>query len=195
MKRKQFLNSIVLIAEGKFEDASNFLKKYLQINVSKIKAYKTLSFCLLKLNKINEAVETFTAGIKSTGSIILLKERANINKNLGKLNEAISDYTEIMKKTDIHLNRILYTRASLYLLLKNVNEAINDFSSILESNPDDVNALLSRGNSYCQQKRFKEALIDFEKVISIDNSNKESLVKAKICKEKINQLETHEVPV
>ncbi|WP_197440862.1 tetratricopeptide repeat protein [Thalassoglobus neptunius] len=53
-------------------------------------------------------------------------------------------------------------------------KALAEFSSVLKSYPDEVVALLARGNLFLDLENFSAAIRDFEKVISLQENNAEA---------------------
>ena len=61
--------------------------------------------------------------------------------------------------------------ADSYYQNKNYNKAIEYYTESLKLKPNDTQSLYRRGRSYEELKQFDKALIDYNKVISIDSEN------------------------
>ena len=61
--------------------------------------------------------------------------------------------------------------ADTYYQNKNYNKAIEYYTESLKLKPNDTQSLYRRGRSYEELKQFDKALIDYNKVISIDSEN------------------------
>lgn len=64
-----------------------------------------------------------------------------------------------------------YENGKTKLLAGNIDEAITDLTAATTANPDDVNALILRGEAYMQSANYRDALADFNTAIDKDPVN------------------------
>lgn len=99
--------------------------------------------------------------------------RAKALEELGKIDEAISDYTFMIAfKTD--LVKAFYNRGTLYSEKKIYRLAIEDFNSALKLDPKHKNAFYNRGATYFDLKDYDKAIADFTQVITLNPTEKDA---------------------
>lgn len=125
-------------------------------------------------NDFKNAVTAYNEAIKlapTNGTAYY--HRAKALEELGRIDEAISDYTFMIAfKTD--LAKAFYNRGTLYSEKKIYRLAIEDFNSALKLDPKHKNAFYNRGAAYFNLKNYEKAAADFTSVIAIDAKDKDS---------------------
>jgi tetratricopeptide (TPR) repeat protein len=93
--------------------------------------------------------------------------------NEGKYKEAVEAYTEYLatRPKDI---KSLYNRGRAYEEMNRFDKAKADFLSILDIDGDNLNANLSMGGYWYNQKEFARAIKFFDKVIAVDGRKSEA---------------------
>lgn len=94
---------------------------------------------------------------------------------LGKHREAVSDFTEAIKRNPTDAEA--YTsRGIVYAKLEATEKAIADFTEAIKWDPDAVEAYTSRGVVYSKFGKYKEANSDFDEVIKRNPSFVEAYI-------------------
>lgn len=99
--------------------------------------------------------------------------RAKALEELGKIDEAISDYT-FMIAFETDLVKAFYNRGTLYSEKKIYRLAIEDFNSALKLDPKHKNAFYNRGATYFDLKDYDKAIADFTQVITLNPTDKDA---------------------
>lgn len=82
---------------------------------------------------------------------------------------AIEDFTSLIKKNP-DFSEFYLLRAAAYKALKNYQKALSDYNKAILRNPS-VDTFYNRGLFMLDIKYFKEAKIDFTKVLRVDKNN------------------------
>lgn len=124
---------------------------------------------------------------------MLMVNLGTIQRNLGKLEEALISYNVAVEKYPDNIF-IRHNRAALYCEMDNFDQALNDYNSILLSDPKDTEALYRRGLIYLSNKNLFSAEEDFEKIVEIAPENvKGKMGLASIMKRRNEWKEAEEV--
>lgn len=124
---------------------------------------------------------------------MLMVNLGTIQRNLGKLNEALLSYNVAIEKYPDN-SFIRHNRASLYCEMDKFDDAIKDYNTILLSDPHDIEALYRRGLIYLSNKDLFSAEEDFEKILEINGDNlKGKMGLASIMKRRSEWKEAEEV--
>lgn len=98
----------------------------------------------------------------------MLYGRARLLQDLGKTDEAISEYEAILKK-DKTCDRCLYNIGALQLEVKNdPGKAVDYFSKAIMLNPDDAQSYFARGYAYSKLNDKKNAQADYKSCLQLD---------------------------
>ena len=133
--------------------------------------YYYRSICYNELGYHEHAINDVTKCIESVGlksAATALEQRAGYYEKLGRFNDAINDYSTIIK-LDPMLSLEYVSRGWCYYKMKNYDAALNDFSTTIDINktaPSIVRVL--RGKVYLRKNLTKEAKSDFEEVLKQD---------------------------
>lgn len=108
---------------------------------------------------------------------MLYADRAMVEEELGKYEEAIQDYTmaiALRKDSPELADRYLRERAEIYEKIGEDAKAIIDYSTYLERHPDEWTTYHSRGWAYYRLKQYNRAIADAEAGIDAFIKAKES---------------------
>jgi len=86
---------------------------------------------------------------------------------LGKVDDALSDFTETIKRNPRYANAYKW-RGIVYFKTNRYVEATNDFSRFIELEPDNPYGYVNRGSALAQIGNYDKALADFNRSIEID---------------------------
>lgn len=106
----------------------------------------------------------------------------------GKLDEAISAYTELLKDNPGQ-TVYLRDRAICFEQSGRLKEAVADYSALLMQSPRDIEILLARSNCRMMQGGYQDALADLNVVRGIDGQSTVALFAKSICLDKLGQAE------
>lgn len=101
---------------------------------------------------------------------MLMVNLGTIQRNLGKLEEALISYDVAMEKYPDNAF-IRHNRAALYCEMDDFANALKDYNTILLTDPKDTEALYRRGLIYLSEKNLLSAEDDFEKILNIAPEN------------------------
>ena len=117
------------------------------------------------LIKLNKAIELNSEDIRTYYA------RASIYSALGKSEEAIADYTTMLKYNS-NDDKVYRYRGYLYLLLEEYNLAIEDFSKATTIRPTDFSSYIYKGKATRAIKDYEQAISCYTKAIEILNEEK-----------------------
>lgn len=101
---------------------------------------------------------------------LLMVNMGTIQRNLGKLEEALVSYTIAVEKYPEN-SFIRHNRASLYCEMDRFNDALVDYNTILLKDPVDMEALYRRGLIHLSNKNTIAAEEDFRKIYEVNPEN------------------------
>jgi len=92
--------------------------------------------------------------------------RGNYYYNQGKYNEALANYSWVLKlKPDDPVT--LTNRGVTYRYLERYKESLADYNRSLELRPDNPDTLTNRGITYSDLERYEESLADFNRSLEL----------------------------
>lgn len=103
-------------------------------------------------------------------NILLMVNLGTIQRNLGKLEEALISYSIAVEKYPENIP-IRHSRASLFCEMNRYGGALIDYSTILLKDPLDIDALYSRGLIHLSNKSILAAEADFTKIYEQNAEN------------------------
>ena len=106
---------------------------------------------------------------KDPFQVDILYLSAAVEANLGNLNKADKILAKVLAKNDRHFGA-LYTKANILQSQFKHSEAIKYYDCAIKQKPNDIWAILNRGNSQAYLKNFDLALLDFNKVINLNQN-------------------------
>lgn len=92
--------------------------------------------------------------------------RGNAYRIIGKLNDAINDYTNAIKSKQDYTDAY-YNRGICYFRTEEYKKAIPDFSFVIKNIPDNPYVYFYRGNSYSGLYNYDSAVADYSKTIEL----------------------------
>lgn len=98
---------------------------------------------------------------------LLLSNLGTVHRNMGRLKEALADYTNALSITPNAVT-ILHNRASLYLEMDSVEKALVDYERIMRLDETDVDSRYYHGMIALQYGKMDEAKQDFDDVLKLD---------------------------
>ena len=109
--------------------------------------------------------------------------RGNAHFNEGNYDQAIVDYTELIRlyakhATDNdpfnHYGNAYFDRGVAYFMKGDYDQAIADYTHVISLNPNEVNAYFERGAAHFNKRDWGHVVADYTEVIERDSKNKES---------------------
>ena len=140
--------------------------KYIEIDTVNIEALFNKGLCLGNLNRLDEAVSTYST---------LLARDANYTKayfrrglvyySQKKYDLVVDDLTKALLVDQSNLEAV-YCRALSYLYLKNYQNALGDLNHLLFLNKNDVSINYFRAKAFSGLGNYKNAIEDYSKMIA-----------------------------
>jgi tetratricopeptide (TPR) repeat protein len=96
-----------------------------------------------------------------------LAKRGEIYRLMGRYQEALADFTQIIKLKDNYAWAFAH-RGETYYLMGAYEEALGDLTQAIELKPDYIWALAHRGVIYERLERYEETIIDLNKAIDLE---------------------------
>ena len=164
-----------------FEDAINFIDKYLEKYPYNENAWYNRGVFLSALKRKEEAISSLDFALAINDDF----PQAWFNKGilvaeLGQLHLALECFQNSLKY-DTYDENTVYNIANIYCDLNNINSAIEFYTKTIKLNNEYLSAYLGRAQCYCSQGHFISALNDYQKVIDLSFKNIEAwLGKAEI---------------
>ncbi|MDR1929280.1 MAG: tetratricopeptide repeat protein [Treponema sp.] len=93
--------------------------------------------------------------------------KGNANKNLGNWDQAIADYTEVLREDPG--NAIAYcSRGSAYINKRDYDRAIADLNQAIRLDPNDAISYNERGFAYDHKGGYDQAIADFNQALRLN---------------------------
>jgi lipoprotein NlpI len=120
-------------------------------------------------NRFDEAIRLYDkalaeGGLPSNDEIVVYLNRATAYYRLGRFDQAIADYTTVIKRQPSA--QAYDDRGNAYRLSGRYAEAIADLSEAIRRDPGLAVAYDNRANAYVHAQRFAAALADYDKAIA-----------------------------
>ncbi len=141
-----------------------------------------------KQGKIEEALRDNKNLLDNTdNNFIFLETKAFIQREDGKLKDAISTYKEVLEKLDEDKNfpkeelekekdRIHYILSGVYVENKEINKAAEELKSLIKKHPDDATFKNDLGFVWCDNDmNFEESEKLIKEALELDKKEKEKL--------------------
>lgn len=189
--RELFNRAKIFHQQGKFEDALQDYKLFLEIHTKDIEANTLIADCYYMLKKHEDAIRHIDIAISEVDNIMkeiddrptlkkwkekkynLYMSRAQSNFELEKLETAISDLTAAITNVRRHAESFRM-RGICYYLLKQYENAIYDFTQTVYKAPTDLQPLVLRAETYLANGETKLAIKDFEACLMLNNHFKQA---------------------
>ena len=127
----------------------------------------------LQERRFADAVAKFSEGLRIDDNfrqryVTMYAQRAFALHNLGRLDEAIPDYTRaIEKEPEINQAQYYFQRGLCFMSLGRPDDAIRDYGEAIALHPNHPGPFHLRGKLLFQQGRFAEAIGDFDSALAI----------------------------
>jgi len=159
---------------GDIDKAESYLEKNLQLNKDQINVYFNLS-CMF------ETVSEFQNALSFFKETVFCKTHDNIYYQMGLLAEsvynskdAITLYKEALRNQP-KSKEISVSLANLYIEEKKYQDAENVLKSSLRTYPDEISFLFALGLAQKEQSKFESAIVQFNRVVSLQKDHADSL--------------------
>jgi len=150
---------------GDNEKAIAYYKKVMELSPEHIDALNNLATIYANQGKYKEAEEMFKKVFK------LNPEHASAKNNLIQLYKIQKRYDEAMKLDTDYAKQIHLQLTKNYYEKGNLDKAIEEIKQVLAIDPNDIQSLCNLGSFYLLQKKYKEAKVEFLKVLQLDPNN------------------------
>lgn len=119
-------------------------------------------------DKHDLAIQELTTGLKKApGDVKLLSARAWSLSVLGKFNESLADYNQILK-AEPNFASAYVGRSALYIFMKQYDKAFADADRAIKMGHEDVASYNNRGRANCGLKQYAKAVDDLTAAINLD---------------------------
>lgn len=133
-----------------------------------------------------EAIRLVTGGLERLDSVlepgehmlhrsVLLYNRGQVYTSLGKIDEALADYTAVIEQ-DPYYSEYHFDRGNLYRKLGREEEALADYEHAIAYSPPYPEAYYNRAGVLSVLGREDEALADYSYVLELDPTHLDALV-------------------
>jgi len=171
----------------------NFIESVTE-NPNYIKSHIELGFVRIKLNKLNDALNSANKAlsIDSRNKMayilrsIVYKKKLDYPSAINDLSKVTLLYPE--DETAFFLRGVAYHEFNQF------QNAINDFSKVTSINPESFNAIYKRANAYEQIGNFEKAIKDYEKLLVLEQNNPKSKKLLAEAKARLYELGREEKP-
>jgi tetratricopeptide (TPR) repeat protein len=167
-----------LSKQGRIEESIKSFDNALTLDVNNSRAWSLKARLLLNQKKYEEALECLDKATQKTNEKVLWNDKGFTLAGLGRYQEAIQSYENVLKidpNYDVTLNN---KGLSLYRLGK-YQEAINCFDRILVLNPNSTHVLINKYNALNKLGKTAEANRCYKRLQKIDAGyNKKELYDA-----------------
>ena len=157
---------------GDLEQAKDLLKKAIKLSPQFVKAHEALASILLSQDKVDEAK-------KHLGTAVLIAPR-NIERQMeygkaliktGQKDKAKEAFRAVMEMAKENHSEMARQIGEVYLESGLEADAQDIFLEGLAANPNDIHLHNRLGIAYRKQKKYKEAVANYEKALKIDPEN------------------------
>ncbi len=160
---------------SEFSNAAGYYQQSIRYGSDdkKIMAYRYywMGQSLYKLGKYDEALTAYKGAMEyNPESGDACWGIASVYYNQQKWAEAVAQYTKTMKfysKDTISMVDLYYIRGRCYDGIKDYVKAIADFDAALKLDPDDRQSVWQKASVLRKQKKFKEAIVLYDKAIKM----------------------------
>jgi tetratricopeptide (TPR) repeat protein len=165
--KNYFLLGMENFEKGTYIEAERFLFLALNLLPDRLSTLNNLSAVLIKLGKLEKALEILSKGIN------LYPTDATLYLNFGNLHEENKNWLMSLDSYDraIEINpdyaKAFYNRGNVLQELKLVEKAIASYDKAIEIKPDYAEAYSNRGNMLQELKLVEEAIASYDKAIEI----------------------------
>lgn len=168
--------------KGNYEDAAVAFEKAIRLKDDLAEYYIDYGFCLIQLNRFDEAETMFQKAILDKENKIVNRNNKKAYRGLGIAAYMQADHQKALelfeKAINIHsLNDydmdIVSYMGSANLSLGNYEVAIENFTEAIAKNSKDLGLLLSRAKAYEKLGKYEECIQDYQAAKKLDAKNYE----------------------
>ncbi|MGV6846325.1 MAG: tetratricopeptide repeat protein [Lutibacter sp.] len=165
-----------------YKQGLNFIKKNkLQLPQSKIQQINLdYGFQLFSQNYTEEAITFFNKAIQINANNSISNQayfgKAECQYHLKRYDEALTSYSKISNSDTINLFNLNYQKGYAYLKLGNYEKAIEHFKLFINTDIENKwknDAYLRIADSYFASKKYKLAILNYKKSISLNSKYKD----------------------
>ncbi len=159
-------------AKGEAAKAEEVYKKALQLSPQFIKAHEALAKLYQERGEAEKAARSLQAAVRISPKNS--ERQMNLGKALirtGKKDEAKKAFETVMKMAKEDQSELARQIGEVYLEAGLEADAQDVFLEGLAANPNDLHLFNRLGIAYRKQKKFKEAVANYEKALKIDPEN------------------------
>jgi tetratricopeptide (TPR) repeat protein len=153
-----------------YAEAEKFYKNARSVDAKFIAAFIGQANCMIKLNRIDEAIKVCDEALKidaSNNEALMSKALAFAAKK--EYQSAINEITKVI--ISVPSERAYLYRASFYEVLGQHQTAASDYTQVIKLNDKNVLAYLRRAAANEQIQNYKAALADYNMVASLAKGN------------------------
>jgi tetratricopeptide (TPR) repeat protein len=169
-------SSILEEAERAFRDGRNedALQKYNEVLAIVPDHFRSLFQKGIVLYRLGNHAEALPA-LKRVCAMVpsnldALMELGNVYADLGRYDEAVVEFEEVIRNDPKHLSA-RYNLGWLFEKQKKFDKAQEQYKAIVWFYPEYIKAYDSLGNLYFSQAKYEEALLNFDKILSVDQDD------------------------
>ena len=137
------------------------------------------AYTYMEQDSLMQAEECFKKAIEaapqSKQSAKLLANLGTIQRQRGKVREAIETYTTALERAPLEV-LILMNRAEVYLTLGNDDKAYTDLCNVLDKSPNHTEALYYRAFIYTNRRNYAAARTDYKRLLSLQPDHENALL-------------------
>jgi tetratricopeptide (TPR) repeat protein len=163
---------------GQYEFAIKYFQQAVELDDENTIALFELAFCSEKINHDDESIEYYKQYLSiDPYSRLAWTNLSGVYCKIEKYEESI-DAIEYAIAIDSNNSFSYFQKGICEIFNENYNEGIQSLNYFLEKEPSDADAHYYLGEAYSKLGKNKEALIFFDKAISIDNTHSDAYFKA-----------------
>jgi len=163
------LKGLIAGGRGNLEEAASYFRTAIQLEPNNAIGW-------YHLGQVQRKSQNEVVALTSINKAIQLRptlhaayfERALLHKDLGDLEAALTDYSNLMQVEEGYNLPILFNRALTYKKLGRFTDAMNDLDYIILNNPTTALPHKMRGNIHLLTRYYNKAIYDFTKAIEKD---------------------------
>jgi protein O-GlcNAc transferase len=183
------LSGLVKNAQGKLDEAINFIKRAISLNPSSAVYYTNLGEVYNRKGFKDEAIKALEQSIALNPDFGGARYNlANILKSLGRTNEAIKYYQDAIE-LDPNNHQAFYNLGNTLYDIGNIESAIICYKNACVINPDFEDSLFNLANSLFQIKKIDECLIYVKDLLRVNPRSKVALKLCAVAYEEIGKSE------
>lgn len=172
----------------KIDPADQFARGVSTMNKMEGDIWNYTGLCYMALQKYEQALESFNAGIKFYDDMDdLYINRALTYEALGKTDLAMSDYQFVISRNPAN-STAEYNLMNIQGAEESGNDMLESLNSFIEDNPRNAHAYASRGLYYFDLKSYDLALQDFKKACEFFAGNADYIFNLALCYERLGDL-------